>query len=221
MTVPTAPFSVPNVVLELATGREVSAVWINELGGVTFSLADREFVKVYPDQHAALLVAEAERLRWAIDRHPVPRVLASGPGWLHTEALPGRSAVHPHWRARPRTATRAIGEGLRQLHDSLPVEGFSFGAPSWVPADAPEADLLVVCHGDACAPNTIIGEDAQWTGHVDVADLGVADRWADLAVAATSLEINFEKGLEAELFDAYGVDADDERIAFYRACWER
>lgn len=220
VTFPTEPVPVPKIVDDLAGGREVIPVWLNELGGVTFSLAGDEFVKVYPDEHAALLVAEADRLRWAIDFHPVPPVLASGPGWLHTAALPGRSAVHPHWIARPRTATRAIGEALRQLHDSLPVASSPFGRPSWVPADAPPADLLVVCHGDACSPNTLIGDDARWTGHVDFADLGVADRWADLAVAALSLEQNFEEGLEAELLDAYDIEVDDERMAYYRARWE-
>lgn len=220
MTFPTEPVPVPNVVVDLAGGREATAVWLNRLGGVTFSLAGDEFVKVYPDEYAALLVAEAERMTWAIDYHPVPRILSSGPGWLHTAALPGRSAVDPHWVARPRTATRAIGEALRRLHDSLPVEGFPFGGPSWVPADAPPADLLVVCHGDACSPNTLIGDDAQWTGHVDLVDLGVADRWSDLAVAALSLELNFEEGLEAELLDAYDIERDDERMAYYRARWQ-
>ncbi len=220
MSIPTESLNVPQIVDDLAGGREVTAVWLNELGGVTYSLAGEEFVKVYPDEHAALLVAEAERLAWAVEFHPVPRILASGPGWLHTAALPGRSAVDSHWIARPRTATRAIGEALRRLHDALPVEGFPFGSPSWVPADAPSADLLVVCHGDACSPNTIIGDDAHWTGHVDFADLGVADRWADLAVAALSLERNFEEGLEAELLDAYDVERDDDRMAYYRARWE-
>lgn len=210
----------PKIVDELAGGREVTAVWVNELDGITFSLAGEEYVKVYPDEHAALLAAEADRLSWAVEFHSVPRVLASGPGWLQTAALPGRSAVDPHWIARPRTATRAIGEALRRLHDSLPVDGCPFGSPSWVPADAPPADQLVVCHGDACSPNTLIGDDAHWTGHVDLGDLGVADRWADLAVAALSLERNFEEGLEAELLDAYDVERDDERMAYYRARWE-
>ena len=88
-------------------------------------------------------------------------MLSSGPGWLHTAALPGRSAVDPHWVARPRTATRAIGAGLRLLHDALPVADCPFGPPSWVPADAPPADRLVVCHGDACAPNTLIADDGR------------------------------------------------------------
>ena len=35
-------------------------------------------------------------------------------------------------------------------------------------ADAPPVDHLVVCHGDACAPNTLIGDDGACVGHVDL-----------------------------------------------------
>ena len=217
---PTEPIPVPDLVLDAAGGRDVTPVWVNELGGVTFALGDEEFLKVYPDEHAKLLLAEEERLSWAVDYVAVPRVLASGPGWLRTAALPGRSAVDPYWTVRPRTATRAIGVGLRRLHDTLPVADFPFGPPSWVPTDAPSADLLVVCHGDACAPNTLVGDDAQCSGHVDFGDLGLADRWADLTVAAMSLEWNFEPGLEAEFFDAYEIEPDEERMAYYRQLWE-
>jgi kanamycin kinase len=34
------------------------------------------------------------------------------------------------------------------------------------------------------------------------------------------LESDFEPGLEAEFLDAYGIDADEERMAYYRARWE-
>jgi kanamycin kinase len=35
-----------------------------------------------------------------------------------------------------------------------------------------------------------------------------------------SLDWNFERNCEADLFDAYGVTPDEERIAYYRARWE-
>jgi kanamycin kinase len=218
---PSAPVPIPEAVARIADGREVTAVWLNELGGVTFSVAG-EFVKVYPDQHAGLLDAEVTRLRWAADFAAVPKVLSTGPGWLHTAALPGRSAVDPHWIARPLEAARAIGAGLRRLHDDLPADQCPFGAPAWVRADAPPADRLVVCHGDACAPNTIVGDDGLCTGHVDLGDLGVADRWSDLAVATMSLAWNFGPSgrQEAALLEAYGVAPDQERIAYYRERWD-
>ena len=66
MTFPTEPVTVPAEVTAIAAGRPARAVWVNELGGVTFSIADgTEYVKVYPQEHAGLLVAEAQRLTWA------------------------------------------------------------------------------------------------------------------------------------------------------------
>ena len=66
----------------------------------------------------------------------------------------------------------------------------------------PPIDRLVVCHGDACAPNTLIDDDGRCCGHVDLDALGVADRWADLAVATMSLEWNYPAVLGSdELLD--------------------
>jgi kanamycin kinase len=79
----------------------------------------------------------------------------------------------------------------------------------------------VVCHGDACAPNTLVDDYGACSGHVDLGDLGVADRWADLAVATLSLGWNYGFGpWQQELLDAYGVAEDPGRIAYYRALWE-
>ncbi|HVQ51072.1 MAG TPA: aminoglycoside 3'-phosphotransferase, partial [Mycobacterium sp.] len=152
MTVPSEPVPVPELVADIAAGRPVSAVWVNELGGVTFAVDDgREYVKVSPPEWAQHLSAERERLAWAAAHIRVPQVLGAGDGWLHTAGLPGRSAVDPVWVADPRTAARAIGAGLRLLHDALPVGQFPFGPPPWVTEQGP-VDRLVVCHGDACAP---------------------------------------------------------------------
>jgi kanamycin kinase len=116
------------------------------------------------------------RLSWARRHVVVPEVLGAGDGWLHTAGLPGRSAVDPWWLARPCDAARAIGSGLRSLHDALPVNDCPFdwsvtARLAQLPArrrtglgDAPPVDRLVVCHGDACAPNTLIEDDGtcQW-----------------------------------------------------------
>ncbi len=86
--------------------------------------------------------------------------------------------------------------------------------------EPPVIDRLVVCHGDACAPNTLIGDDGHWTGLVDLGSLGVADRWADLAVATWSTVWNYGPGWERPLLDAYGVDPDPQRTAYYRLLWD-
>ena len=56
--------------------------------------------------------------------------------------------------------------------------------------------------------------------HVDLGALGTADRWADIAVASMSTEWNYGPGYEDLLIEAYGVDPDRERLAYYRDLWD-
>ena len=139
--------------------------------------------------------------------------------WLLTAGLPGESAVAGRWKADPATAVRAIAEGLRAFHDTVPVDDCPF--ETWVARrePLPPPDKLVVCHGDACSPNTLIGDDGRWSGHVDLGALGVADRWADLAIATMSLDWNYGAGWQALLLEIYGIEPDDERARYYRTLW--
>jgi len=259
---PRDPVDIPPVVAELAAGRVVRAVWRNELGGLTFQVGTgegRRFVKWAPAGCGVDLSAEATRLRWAGEFATVPRVLdedadESG-AWMMTAGLPGWSAVDRRWQRDPGTAVRAVGLGLRALHDALPVAGCPFDWSAgrrlesvyaraadgridpcgWhadlqhigtvrraldVLADTPPVDKAVVCHGDACAPNTLVGDDGTCTGHVDLGALGVADRWADLAIATWSTQWNYGPGWERPLLDAYGIAPDPRRIAYYRLLWD-
>jgi kanamycin kinase len=84
----------------------------------------------------------------------------------------------------------------------------------------PPIDQLVVCHADTCAPNTLIGDDGRCTGHVDLGALGIADRWADLAIATWSTQWNYGAGWEPALLAAYGIAPDDERTNYYRLLWD-
>ncbi|MEY9908016.1 aminoglycoside phosphotransferase [Catenulispora sp. MAP12-49] len=86
--------------------------------------------------------------------------------------------------------------------------------------DIPAVDLLVVCHGDTCAPNTLLSADGRFAGHVDLGALGVADRWSDLAIATWSTTWNYGPGWEPPLLDAYGIDPDPARTEYYRLLWE-
>jgi len=250
----------PAAVLKLAAGRKVCLAWENE-DALTFEVGggpDRCFVKWTPAGSPLDLAAEAARMTWALAYIPVPRVLglgADGDGsWLVTAALPGHTAVSPRWLADPRTAVTAIGQGLRAMHDALPVTGCPFSwmaedriaaaqraaaagrldTSDWAPEhlelgiesaiaqvqDIPPDDKLVVCHGDACAPNTLIADNGRWSGHVDLGDLGIADRWADLAIATWSTGWNYGPGWEEVLLDAYGIKPDAERTRYYRLLWE-
>jgi kanamycin kinase len=250
----------PAAVRGLAKSGQVSLAWENE-HALTFEVGegpDRYFVKWAPAGSPLDLAAEAARMTWAMPYTPVPRVLGLGSdgegSWLVTVALPGHNAVSRRWLADPRTAVVAIGEGLRAMHDALPVTNCPFSwmaqdritaaqqaaaagrldTSDWAPEhlelgiegvlalvqDLPPADKLVVCHGDACAPNTLIAANGRWSGHVDLGDLGVADRWADLAIATWSTGWNYGPGWEQVLLDAYGIKLDAERTRYYRLLWE-
>lgn len=215
-------------------------VWLNSAGGLTFSVvvgttsgpADF-YVKWNPRESGESLADEAGRLRWLKGRHPVPEIVAytsdEDQEVLITRALPGRSAVAPVWKSAPERALRALGKGLRRLHE-VPVDDCPFdwgiehrlrveGIPRSEIGPAPATDRLVVCHGDPCAPNTLIDDDGLFLAHVDLARLGVADRWADLAVLSMSFEWNYADYDEAVFWQAYGIEPDPERIAFYRGLW--
>lgn len=256
---PRGPVVVPGAVAAVAGSERLVPVWRNQLGGLTWRVVggpDARFVKWAPAGSGLALGAEADRLRWAARFAPVPDVLGSGADddgeWLLTAGLPGLSAVDPRWLADARTAVRAIGAGLRALHDALPVGECPFDwsaanrlaevhrrvadlrPATWWPEHAaltvpevlarldgpPEPDRLVVCHGDACAPNTLLADDGAFSGHVDLGALGVADRWADLAVATWSTQWNYGPGWEGTLLAAYGVDPDPGRMAYYRLLWD-
>ncbi|MGW9585232.1 phosphotransferase [Microbacterium sp. NPDC055455] len=238
MSIPGEDVVVPPRVRLLAGGTRTVPVWRNDYGGVTFRTDDGRYIKHGPRNAESSFAGEAERLDWAVARIAVPRVLEVGGDdtheWLVTTALPGLSAVDPRWVADPATAVRAVGEGLRALHDALPVADCPFdwgvagrianaaGRGIRVPdalREPPPVDRLVVCHGDACCPNTLIGDDGRWVAHVDLGTLGVADRWADIAVASMSTAWNYGEGWEDALIEAYGVAPDRERLSYYRDLW--
>ena len=134
----------------------------------------------------------------------------------------------------PWTSARSTGASADDADVSTSASPTAEDRPSWLPraseprpggspssVDQPPAiDRLVVCHGDACAPNTLLHDDGAFAAHVDLGSLGVADRWADLAVAAWSAEWNYGRGYDDMVYDAYGIAQDPDRIAYYRLLWD-
>ncbi len=86
---------------------------------------------------------------------------------------------------------------------------------------AQEATSTVVCHGDPCLPNFMVGpRTLRCTGIIDLGRLGRADRYADLALMVANAEESWQTPQQAEqafamLFDTLGLTADRERLAFY------
>lgn len=238
MSFPAPDIAVPDRVRELAAGANVEPVWQNNIGGLTFRTDDARYIKWGPHDIEANMRDEAERMQWVSRWITVPEVLEQGQDseqeWLITSALDGRSAADRYWTGDPQRAVRAVGEALRMLHDSVPVDEcpWDWGVESriaraaergiTVPADLltpPPIDRLVVCHGDACMPNTLVDDAGRPIALVDLAVLGTADRWADIAVASMSTIWNFGDGWEDALIEAYGIEPDRVRLDYYRRLW--
>jgi kanamycin kinase len=84
----------------------------------------------------------------------------------------------------------------------------------------PTSEDLVVCHGDYCFPNVLLDDAGAITGFLDLGELAVADRWWDVAVGAWSTTWNVGPGYEELFYDAYGIEPDEDRIAFYRLLYD-
>jgi aminoglycoside phosphotransferase len=159
--------------------------------------------------------------RWR--REPATAVHEIGAGLraMH-DALPVADCPFD-WSAESRVALakQAAADGglnpqdWHEIHQHLTVEAALDRL-----ADIPPVDKRVVCHGDPCSPNTLIGDDGRWTAHVDLDTLGVADRWADLAVATWSTEWNYGPNWTEPLLEAYGIQPDWDRITYYKLLWD-
>lgn len=235
VTRPEASVQIPGVVRRLAGSAELEPVWLNHLGGLTFR-AGSAFIKWCPLDAGVDFAGEAEKLEWVSKYTPVPDVVEFGSDadsqWLVTSALPGSNAVDARWVSAPVQAAHAIGAGLRAFHDAVPVETCPYDwsidhristatkAGLQPVSDTPPPVDQVVCHGDACAPNTLLDDAGNWTAHVDLGSLGVGDRWADLAPAIMSTEWNYGRRYTTELLDGYGVALDEVKLDFYCRLWD-
>jgi kanamycin kinase len=125
-------------------------------------------------------------------------------------------ARHRLERARARHARTRYAPVASDWNEDLAVSDVRAALAKledWPPED------LVVCLGDACAPNTLLDGTGRWCAHVDLASLGVGDRWADLAVAAWSTEWNYGPGWQDEVYAGYGLEPDAEKLEYYRLLW--
>jgi kanamycin kinase len=167
---------------------------------------------------AALPGENAMSGRW----NPASVVRASGAGLRAFHRLPVETCPFS-WSTEVRLAEirrRAAAGKIRRANWHPSHRGLELHQVLARLADPPPIDQLVVCHGDACTPNTIIDDEGNWSGHVDVGALGVADRWADLAIATWSVQWKFGPGWEGALLSAYGVAPDPVRSRYYRLLWD-
>lgn len=73
---------------------------------------------------------------------------------------------------------------------------------------------LVVTHGDATLEN-LLADKGIFSGFIDCARAGLADRHQDLALATRSIRDHFGEVLVERFFARYGITPDPNRMAFY------
>lgn len=91
----------------------------------------------------------------------------------------------------------------------------------WLEENRPEQGN-VLTHGDFCMPNVFV-EGGRVSSYIDVGNMGVGDRWRDIALCWRSLKHNctgmYAKenlGDQSELlFEKLGVEPDWEKIRYY------
>lgn len=169
---------------------------------------------------AAMPGESAVSPRWLARPEQAATALGAGLRALH-DALPVDECPFG-WQIEDRIQgfEENIAAGAGPGNWSSEHAGLSVGEARAMLREPPDPADLVVCHGDACAPNTLLDAKGNLAAHVDLGSLGVADRWADLAVAAWSTEWNYGPGFERHLYAGYGIAPNDESIAYYKLLWD-
>jgi kanamycin kinase len=155
------------------------------------------------------------------DAATVVEILAKGLRQFH-EAPVGACPFDFGLDAALDLVERRIAQGLIDVPADLHPEHahLSIG-DAWniLRSTRPSSEDLVVCHGDYCFPNTLISGGAA-VAFVDLGELGVADRWWDLAVATWSTTWNVGPGWEDAFLAVYGIEPDRQRMAYYRLLYD-
>lgn len=160
------------------------------------------------------------------DPHRLVRVLAEAMKQLWTVDLSG-CPVDQRPGAKLARAKSIVENGQVNMDlvdpETFGEEGFSSPAEllSWLEAHAP-ACAPVLTHGDFCLPNLFL-KDWQFSGFLDLGRSGAGDRWTDIAICWRTLRDNFGghygeavPGFHPdELFDALGIEKDEERLRYY------
>lgn len=118
--------------------------------------------------------------------------------------------------AAGRVAAGAVSAyGFHDVHDGL--------TPATALARLQELNVEecqpVVCHGDYTPPNVLL-DAGQVAGYLDLGEVGIADRWRDLAIATWSVTWNFGPGYEDLFLDSYGAEWDLHRRDLYRLLYD-
>ena len=154
------------------------------------------------------VLANAMKLLWTVDITDCPAV------WNLDEKLKAaRYNVEHDLVDVEDVEPETFGEdGFRDLEDLL----------NYLEKNRPQEEL-VLSHGDFCLPNIFIKDDVL-SGFIDLGQMGIADKWQDIALCYRSLKHNFAgvyggkvyEDFDPEiLFEELGIEPDWEKLRYY------
>lgn len=158
-----------------------------------------------PEQLIPLLAEGLKRL-WAVDISDCPRCRD-----LDEELREARYRVEHGLVNTEYAEPNTFGEnGFRDPAELL----------EWLENNKP-VNEPVLSHGDFCLPN-ILFEGVDIVGYIDLGDTGVGDKWRDISLCYRSLKHNADGTFgnvydidPDSLFDALGLDKNDEKLRYY------
>lgn len=121
-----------------------------------------------------------------------------------------------------------VAQGLVDL-DNVEPETFSengFRDPEhllqWLLEHKPNS-VPTLAHGDYCLPNVFL-KDGKLSGFIDVGDMGLGEKWRDIALCYRSLRHNFNGTYGGKIYNAFhpdllfkklGIQPDWEQIRYH------
>ncbi len=159
-------------------------------------------------QELLTLLTEALKMLWSVDIADCPCVKTVEDKLIEAEYLVDNDLVDVE-DAEPDTFGEKGFEGPKALLD-------------WLKENKPSPEP-VLSHGDFCLPNIML-DNGKVSGFIDIGDMGVGDKWNDIAICYRSLKHNFDgtyggkvyPDFDADmLFEKLGIEPDWEKIRYY------
>lgn len=130
----TGPPPIPDNLSAVLRDAAWAQIWVKagtEVWRVTTDVV--RYLKIGPAGGLDGIIAERDRVAWLAGRQSTPAEVAHHvdreTGWLLTDEVPGVAAHDPRFRmGSVRPWLEALGHGLRNFHDALPVDSCPFDA---------------------------------------------------------------------------------------------
>lgn len=113
-------------------------------------------------------------------------------------------------------AARRVANGLVDL-DNVEPETFAEGGfrnpehlLQWLLDNRPRS-VPVLAHGDYCLPNIFL-KDGKLSGFIDVGDMGIGEKWRDIALCWRSLKHNFDGSYGGKVCPEFDPDILFEKL---------